>query len=147
VVGELPQPGVGKTTRDRYVELLYGNSACAGCHKMMDDIGFAFEHLDAAGKFRDTENGLPIDARGSMVGLGSDITFDGPAELASKLADQPETGECVAAFAAAYTFGLDHRDTSCLVTGLGQGLASGEVGFVDFWLGMVGTKHFVRRVD
>ena len=39
------------------------NPACAGCHRMMDPIGFALESFDAIGGFREEENGKLIDTR------------------------------------------------------------------------------------
>ena len=41
------------------------NPTCAGCHKIMDPIGFALDNLDADGKWRAKqggEGGVPIDA-------------------------------------------------------------------------------------
>lgn len=37
------------------------NPACANCHARMDPIGFAMEHFDAIGKWRDEDAGKPID--------------------------------------------------------------------------------------
>ena len=37
------------------------NPACAGCHRMMDPIGFALESFDAIGRYREEENGKPIE--------------------------------------------------------------------------------------
>ena len=42
-------------------------AACAGCHNLMDPVGLAFEHYDAIGRFREFENGQPIDASGKLV--------------------------------------------------------------------------------
>jgi hypothetical protein len=36
---------------------------CAGCHEIMDPFGFALENLDAVGRWRDADDGQPIDAR------------------------------------------------------------------------------------
>jgi hypothetical protein len=41
--------------------------ACAGCHNLMDPVGLAFEHFDAIGRFREFDNGQPIDASGKLV--------------------------------------------------------------------------------
>ena len=38
------------------------NPECASCHAEMDPIGFAFEHFDAVGRWRDLDGGLPIEA-------------------------------------------------------------------------------------
>jgi uncharacterized protein DUF1592/uncharacterized protein DUF1588/uncharacterized protein DUF1587/uncharacterized protein DUF1585/uncharacterized protein DUF1595 len=50
---------------------------CAGCHKMMDPIGFALEPFDAVGHARTVDGGgVPIDAKDVMYD-GSPV--DGPA--------------------------------------------------------------------
>ena len=48
-----------------------GNPACAGCHRLMDPIGFSLEHFDAIGRWRDDEHGTPI--------VASDVLYDGSA--------------------------------------------------------------------
>ncbi len=42
------------------------NPACAGCHNLMDPVGFAFENYDAVGRWRDSDDGLPVDASGVL---------------------------------------------------------------------------------
>jgi len=42
------------------------NPECASCHAQMDPIGFAFEHFDAIGRWRDAEGGLPIEASSEL---------------------------------------------------------------------------------
>ncbi|MFT4625277.1 MAG: hypothetical protein ACI8PZ_003945, partial [Myxococcota bacterium] len=89
--GDAPEVEVGVTTRDRFAAHT-ADPACAGCHVLIDDPGFAFEHLDAVGGWRDTEFGQPIDASGTVLaieGLGSgvDVAVDGLPDLAAALAD------------------------------------------------------------
>src|SRR5690606_9743086 len=43
-------------------------ASCAGCHKIIDPIGFALEHFDGAGEYRLTEAGAPIAASGELAG-------------------------------------------------------------------------------
>jgi hypothetical protein len=42
------------------------NPACAGCHKIMDPIGFALEPFDAVGRERTEDGGNPINAASTM---------------------------------------------------------------------------------
>jgi hypothetical protein len=42
------------------------NPACANCHARMDPIGFAMEHFDAVGKWRDQDAGKPIDVSSKL---------------------------------------------------------------------------------
>jgi hypothetical protein len=65
---------------------------CAGCHGFMDPFGFALSHYDAAGNYREDENGLPIDATGSS-NLGE---FDGAVEMSLLLATSDDVRHCLA---------------------------------------------------
>jgi mono/diheme cytochrome c family protein len=53
------------TVRER-LAIHTANASCAACHNRLDPIGLSFEHFDAIGKWRDTENGKPIDATGTL---------------------------------------------------------------------------------
>lgn len=52
------------------------NPVCASCHKVMDPLGFALEHFDATGRWRDADNVTKseIDASGA---LPDGTTFEG----------------------------------------------------------------------
>jgi cytochrome c553 len=65
------------TTRQK-LERHRESPACAACHNLMDPIGFGLENFDGYGRWRDTENGLPVDAAGVMP---SGEKFNGPVEL------------------------------------------------------------------
>jgi hypothetical protein len=78
------------TTRQRFAQHA-SEPTCARCHSLVDALGFAFEHYDAAGLYRDTENGLPIDATGTTDVAGD---FDGALELAEGLARSEDVRRC-----------------------------------------------------
>ena len=64
------------------------NPACAGCHNIMDPIGFAMEQFDAIGGFRARDaRGYPIDASGQ---LASGQPIDGVIGLRAALVERPE---------------------------------------------------------
>ena len=63
------------------------NPVCAGCHAKMDPIGFALEHFDAVGRWRDADAGQPIDAQSTLLD-GS--TIDGLEGVRSMLLRHPE---------------------------------------------------------
>jgi hypothetical protein len=60
---------------------------CAGCHRVMDPIGFAMENFDGIGRWRDREQGQPIDASGTLF---TGARVDGAAALRRELASRPE---------------------------------------------------------
>lgn len=51
---------------------------CASCHKAMDPLGLGFENFDAIGRWRDSDEGKPVDASGE---LPSGQSFQNPEEL------------------------------------------------------------------
>ena len=75
-VPELPdrtESGEVQSMRVR-MESHRANPVCASCHSRMDPLGFALEHFDAVGQWRDTEADTPIDDSGI---LPDGTTFDG----------------------------------------------------------------------
>ncbi len=63
------------------------NPACAGCHAKMDPIGFALEHFDAVGRWRDEDAGAPIEAASE---LPDGRVVDGPEGVQAMLTARPE---------------------------------------------------------
>ena len=61
--------------------------ACATCHNLMDPIGFGLENFDWLGRWRDTDNGVPVDASGEMP---SGEKFNGPVELRQVLLNRKQ---------------------------------------------------------
>ena len=66
--------------RDR-MEQHRANPVCATCHTRMDPLGFALEHFDAIGQWRETDGGAPIDAAISL----DDVTVRNPKEFREML--------------------------------------------------------------
>jgi mono/diheme cytochrome c family protein len=61
------------------------NEPCAGCHKLMDPIGFALENFDADGSWRTMQGGqggVPIDASAT---IWDGTKVNGPTELRQAL--------------------------------------------------------------
>ena len=87
------------------------NPVCAGCHKIIDPLGFALENFDAVGRWRTTsEAGKPIDADGVLAD-GSKV--DGPVSLRKALLKRPEGFVGVLTeklLTYALGRGLDYRD-------------------------------------
>jgi hypothetical protein len=81
---ELPgnRPGnQPRTMRDRMMAHKT-NPSCANCHVMFDPLGLALENFDAAGGWRSTDGGSPIDVSGAFI---DGTRFNGPAELRAGL--------------------------------------------------------------
>lgn len=79
-----------KTLREE-LEQHRDNPACASCHAFIDPPGFLFEHFDAMGAVRATDNGYPIDSSGDLDG----IPLADARDLAALLADDERVGRCM----------------------------------------------------
>lgn len=88
--------------------------ACALCHEEVDRIGFGLENYDAAGLWRETENGFPIDAASSTMLLGA---FNGPEELIASVAANEATYACLANQWGRFSYArpLDPNDDACVL--------------------------------
>ncbi len=64
---DLPEPPDDMPmTRRQQLTMHSTNPTCAGCHVMMDPMGFPFENFDAIGRYRTMDHGLPVDASGEF---------------------------------------------------------------------------------
>jgi len=116
-----PPPGVNtnlppvtadnpQTNRDRMTAHAT-NPTCAGCHKLMDPIGFGFEKFDPVGARREKlllEFGTPskrskdavktasldLNTTGNIAGL-PDSEFSSPADIGAVLAKTKQCQECI----------------------------------------------------
>jgi hypothetical protein len=78
--------GVPLTMRDAMVKHR-ANPVCASCHAKMDPIGFALEHFDAVGRWRDDDAGKPIDTASE---LSDGSVIDGLEGVQALLLARPE---------------------------------------------------------
>ena len=71
-----PPPGVpplsdkdedksGKSLRQR-LEIHRQDATCAACHDRLDPLGFALENFDPIGRYREEDNGVPVDSEGAL---------------------------------------------------------------------------------
>jgi hypothetical protein len=114
-----------QTNRDRLNEHLI-NRTCAGCHSLMDPIGFGFEKFDAIGKRREKQTikffpdrkakdqtpktmTLDLNTSGKVSGLANS-DFQTPVELGQILANSRDCQECIVKQLFRYAYGRRETD-------------------------------------
>jgi hypothetical protein len=91
-----PMVDANRTTRQRVAALTESDAQCGACHKIINQPGYAFEHLDQFGRVRRTEGTLPIDTAITLTGAGdADGSHGNIGELAAKLAGSSKARECL----------------------------------------------------
>lgn len=108
------QDGNRRSLRETF-ELHRRSPDCKDCHAKIDPLGFSLENFDAIGRWRETDNGLPIDASAELDGAAS---FEGVVGLKDHL--------------------LAHKSQVCrelssrlLIYALGRGLEASDYCVVD----------------
>ena len=80
------EAGAKKVSLRERMEAHRANPACAGCHQVMDPLGFSLENFDAVGQWRSADDGSRIDPSGTLF---NGTKIDGPVALRNALASRP----------------------------------------------------------
>ncbi len=157
VVPDVRPPTTDMTTRERFADHAM-NACAAGCHALFDPWGFSFENFDAMGRYRTTEAGKPIDAKGSLSlssgALGgvtpnnAEIPFNNALELVEALATSDEVRWCTARQWSRYMLGrLESTSDAGSIENAYKAALSPTAGYSvrDFLLSVVRTKAFRFR--
>lgn len=150
------------TIRETMEELHAAQPVCASCHKLVDPIGYGFEHFDTVGAYRETEpvrveptpqqkregteatdHSLPIDSTGFVAGI-TDSAFESPRDVGRILAQSPICQKCIARQLFRYLFGRSEtsRDAQVIERAYNRFERSGFV-FRELVLGLVVTEEFL----
>jgi len=138
-----PDPDPNLTTREQF-SIHSSEPACAGCHRLVDPIGFGLERYDPIGRFRALENGKEIDDSGEIVStLDLDGTFTGSAELADKLADSEQVQRCVVLNVMRYAHGRSETSAElCDVDHLYQSYAESDYDMFELLNAIITSSNF-----
>jgi hypothetical protein len=142
----VPPLMAGQTNRQRITTLTSGCGA--SCHtEQINPLGFAFEHFDGMGQYRDTENGnLPIDSAGTYTFADGPRAYSGAAALMQVLAAEQQVHECYAKKLTSFALQRDivASDKPLLEALASTSMASGSVKRV--MLDLVRSDAFRTRV-
>jgi hypothetical protein len=131
------------TLRQRF-EAHRANPSCASCHAFLDPMGFAFENYDAIGRWRDHDNGQPVDVSGKLL---TGQSFAGAAELRKVLVNdrKNEFTKCLVENLLTYALGrgLDYPD-KLFVKQIAQNAAASGFKFQDIVKEVVNSVPFQR---
>jgi hypothetical protein len=117
------------------------NPTCAGCHRVMDPIGFSLENFDAVGQWRTTDEGVKIDPSGTLF---NGAKVDGPVTLREMLLSRPETFAGVMTeklMTYALGRGVEYEDMP-LVRSIVRESAASNYSFSSIVLGIVNSPSF-----
>lgn len=164
-----PPPGVNtnlppvteakpQTNRQRLSEHTL-NKSCAGCHNLIDPIGFGLEKFDAVGARRDKMQlrffgerrdrqarpkmvELDLDTTGFVAGIANS-NFNSPKELGAVLARSPQCQECVVKQYFRYTAGrTETPGDRPLIRKVAEDFKRSDFRFKELIISMVRSREF-----
>jgi hypothetical protein len=142
----IPAAGEGETNRSVITGL---TGACARvCHgEIINPVGFAFENFDGLGRFRDTDNGQPVNTAGTYPFQEGSLSFAGAPELMEHMAAGTQAHQCWAKKMASYALERDLVEGDRpLVQSLGEVSRVTNGSLKDVMLALVKTDSFRVRV-
>jgi hypothetical protein len=137
VVTILPPDPTKRTMREKLAAHAV-EQTCATCHSMMDPIGLAFEHFDALGVYRETDDGAPLDVSGNLDG----VAFSDARGLTELIAASPQAATCVVR--NLYRYATAHVETSGeepAITKLSEAFAASGYSFQELVKALVVTPE------
>jgi Protein of unknown function (DUF1592)/Protein of unknown function (DUF1588)/Protein of unknown function (DUF1595)/Protein of unknown function (DUF1587)/Protein of unknown function (DUF1585) len=126
-VPPLPEFQEGISNRDRFA-LHTSAPACAGCHKLIDGLGFGLEQYDGIGAMREMDHGAKVDASGEVANtVDIDGKYEGGPELASLLASSDQVRDCAVTQWFRYSQGRrEGQDDACSLEGMKKSFAKSD---------------------
>ncbi len=116
---------VERTNRTR-TETATAPATCAGCHDLINPLGFAFESFDAIGAWRDTDNGFPVDDTVEVRLDGTVLSIDGAGALGAALASSDQARSCYALHTVRTATAIDWDWTDPRITALLDGFKAND---------------------
>jgi hypothetical protein len=138
------EAGSKKLSLRERMEAHRADPACAGCHKVMDPMGFSLENFDAVGQWRSTDDGSRIDPSGTLF---NGAKVDGPLALRNMLTGNPEifTGVLTEKLMTyALGRGIEYSDMPA-VRGILRDAARNDYRFSSIVLGIVKSTPFEMK--
>jgi hypothetical protein len=137
----------GLTNRQR-VETLTGKGTCGqSCHMgFLNPLGYAFENYDAVGKYRETDQGKPVDAASSYVLDGKLQSFSNGVELSKLLSEAKETHSCYVRNMMTYLYGRDVDDAEAAMVDYYARRSRAGMPLRDLEFAIVTSEDFLYRL-
>ena len=135
-----------KTTRDR-VTAHTTRAPCSGCHTdLINPAGFAFEHYDGTGAWRDQENGTNVTSSAKLTVDGKSISFTDGVDLSHQLAASRQARRCFVLNWMRYAYA--HEETAAddaLIDALTARVADPAYTVQNLMIDLTQTRSFLYR--
>lgn len=143
----VPAPDLSLTARQQLEMKTESVQPCKTCHALLNPVGYAFDHFDSTGRWRDKEeSGLPIDTTGDLVGTDVDGPISDHIGLLAKLADSRQARDCVVTQWFRYAHGREQAEADgCVIAQITELFESSGGNVRELLIGLTQTDAFLFR--
>jgi len=140
---DMSPPVTATTTPRSWSKERMAIAACGACHAQIDPIGYGFETFDEVGLKRTK----PTDATGEITGTDVSGPFNGPVELARKLASSKQARACVATHWFRFAHGRmeDSKRDGCSLDSLRTAFEKSNGDLMELLVALTQTDAFLLR--
>jgi hypothetical protein len=141
-----------ETTRDHFINE-HEQPGCAGCHKLMDWIGFAFENYDGWGRYRTTDNTLPVNDTATIFADPTmhdvNVTgLSGTGSLSTYLAASDDVTRCMERYWTYFTYGASSwGQDGCTYDAIYNESQANGFGLKSVLMAIIHAPNFTTRVQ
>lgn len=151
-----PELDENLTTRQRY-EAKTSPSACQGCHRSINAIGFALNNFSALGTYRTEEaifknsnylKDLPISGTVDLIAIvGQSTISKNPVSFSEAIASSMNTQKCFSKKYYAFSFGrtADYLEDGCALKNMRLRLGNPNANLQDFLKSVTLEESFLYR--
>jgi hypothetical protein len=141
-------PASGRTHRETVAAHTGPGTCGASCHgTLINPVGFAFEHFDAVGQWRDTDNGVPVNALDEFFFDGRARRYDGAVEFSRAAAESTMAHECYVQHWLRFAYGRPPvAQDRPLIADLGGRMREGHLSIRGMILELTQARPFLMRI-
>ncbi len=146
-LAEPPDPIPNGTWRQRLTADT-SSAECRGCHSVLNDPGFAFDHYDGVGRYRTLDEGQPIDSSGTLTVTDAAGSFANAPELLQLIAESEDGQTCFVRHwqEHAYRRPLEEND-DCTTAELSRSFRETDGNVVQLMLALARSDRFKYRLS
>jgi hypothetical protein len=122
------------------------NPSCAGCHQLLEPLGYGFERYGRIGEYREVdEGGVPLQGQGRLIELAPP-DFQGPVELGARLGESTDLHACAVRQTVRFALGRHESPSeACTLDAIGAALRAGPSDFGALVAHVVQSEMFRLR--